>query len=162
MTNCDLSRVWAREAADEPYIRPSWHVTIANEENCRALGMPYDATINKAVFAFGLVTIPGELSLMERRPTSWPSDKLWQPAVVVNEKELFDPEKIRLLEKYWIGPRKVEEAKALIEKEGYAPKVSSYEQVAEVVSFPPASYAQEQRIKQMAAQIPSGPNLQHE
>ena len=162
MTKCDLSSVWAREAADEPYIRPSWHVTIANERNCDALGVPYDPSINKAIFVFGLIANGEDVSLGTRRPSYWPEDKKWQQCIIVEERELSSQQTIAQLQSYWIGPKRVEEAKALLEKEGYAQKpVDPVLASAELVMFPQVFVA-EQRMRQMAAQIPSGPNLQHE
>lgn len=162
MTNRDLSRVWAREAAEEPFIRPSWHVTIANERNCDALGVPYDPSINKAIFVFGLIANGEDVSLATRRPSYWPEDKKWQPCLIVEERELSSQQTIAQLQSYWIGPKRIEEAKALLEKEGYAEKAVEPVMVsAELVMFPQVAVAG-QPMKQMAAQIPSGPNLQHE
>lgn len=120
MTTDPLARMWAAEAGQESFIRHEWHVTLANRQNCGALGIDFDPHTNKAIFVFGIVCQGGELSLARTCPHDWPNHKKWNQTVIADEKDLSLPEKLKRLEDFWIGPSLIQKARDLIAEEGYA------------------------------------------
>ncbi len=153
MTTDQLARMWAAEAGQEAYIRPSWHITLAHKHNCEALGIGFDPHANKVIFIFGLKDRDGELSLARARPHDWPTHKSWNAIVIVDEKDLSLPEKHKKLEDFFIGPKLIQQARDLIAEEGYAVPTKKNN----VVHIPVQERGDQNSLQMAAAMFESAP-----